>query len=252
MLEQVFRPGVCLDGMKDNANALGQLIEERLMCRIETLERRKFHDCFYFSFEQDRQDHDISRARFAEARAHFHITGRHVDEKNTLFFQRCLPNQALSQFEMSLYAVPFGVSVTGQKLEFWLVRRVAHNIEDAVLGGNHRGQFRQDKFANRQQVPLPLQHARELGEIGFEPVLLLVAQGRFFQIADHFIDVVLHECDFTLRFHLDRSREIACRHRGRDIGDGAKLSSQVCRQTIYIVGQIAPRAGGAGHAGLTT
>src|SRR5439155_23341555 len=111
-------------GMEDNADALRQLIEKRLVRRVETLERRKFHDCFYFSFEEDRQDHDISRARFAEARAHFHIIGGYVGQKNTLFLQRRLPNQALSQFEMSLHPVPPGVCVTGEELEFRLRRRL--------------------------------------------------------------------------------------------------------------------------------
>ena len=52
----------------------------------------------------------------------------------------------------------------------------------------------------------------ELGEIGFKPVLLFVPQCCVFQIANHFVDVVLHERDLALRLDLNRTGEVAFRH----------------------------------------
>ena len=72
-----------------------------------------------------------------------------------------------------------------------------------MLSRDDRRQFRQKQFADRQQVPLSLQHAREFREISLEPGLLFVAQGRFLQIANHLVDVVLDERDLTLRVDLN-------------------------------------------------
>ena len=61
LFEQIFRSRVCFDGMEHNADALCQLIEKRLIRRVEALERREFYDCFYFSLEQDRQNNNVHR-----------------------------------------------------------------------------------------------------------------------------------------------------------------------------------------------
>ena len=67
------------------------------------------------------------------------------------------------------------------------------------------------------------EHAGELREVRLEPILLVVAQRRVLQVANHLVDVVFHERDFALRVDLNRSRQIAFRHRRRDIRDGAQL-----------------------------
>jgi len=59
---------------------------------------------------------------------------------------------------------------------------------------------------------LPLQHAAELCQVGFQPVLLGVFQRRFAQIADHFVDVVFQRRDFPLCGHGNGSRQIALGH----------------------------------------
>ena len=95
-----------------------------------------------------------------------------------------------------------------------------------------------------------MEHPGKLRQIGFQPVLLFVPQRRFFQIADHLVDVVFYERDLALRFHLNRTGQIAFCDRGSDIGNGPKLRRQICRQPIYVVGQITPRSRRARHAGL--
>ena len=73
---------------------------------------------------------------------------------------------------------------------------------------------------------------------------------RVLQVADHLVDVVLQSGDFALRIDLNRTRQIAFRHRRRDVGDRAHLRRQIRGELIDVVGQVAPRAGRAGHVGL--
>ena len=54
-----------------------------------------------------------------------------------------------------------------------------------------------------------------------------------------------------MRFHGDRSRQIALGHRSRNFGDRPHLIRQVCSQTVDVVRQIAPRAGRARNVRLS-
>ena len=72
-----------------------------------------------------------------------------------------------------------------------LFLRRFHDVEHAVLRGDDRREFGEDQFADREHIFLALQHAGELGQVGFEPVLLVVLDGRVLQVADHLVDVVL-------------------------------------------------------------
>ena len=128
--------------------------------------------------------------------------------------------------------------------------RAVHDIEDALLRGDDRRQLGENQPADRQQIFLALQHAGELRQVRLQPVLLVVAQRRVLQVANHLVDVVLHERDLALRIDLNRPRQIALRHRRRDVGNRAQLRGQIAGELIHVVGQIAPRAGRAGHVGL--
>ena len=99
MLEQIFRERVRLDRVQDDADAFRQLIEERLMRRVESLERRELHHRFDLAFEEDRQHNDVVRRRFAEPGADLHIIVRHVREEDALFLQRGLADQAFAELE---------------------------------------------------------------------------------------------------------------------------------------------------------
>ncbi|KAF5409767.1 MAG: hypothetical protein Udaeo2_01190 [Candidatus Udaeobacter sp.] len=120
-----------------------------------------------------------------------------------------------------------------------------------MLSRNHWGELRQDQLTNRQQVSLALQHARKLCEISFEPVLLLIPQCGVLQVADHFVDVVLHGRNLALRFHLNRTCQITFRDGGSNVGDGSKLRRQIRCEPVYIIGQIAPGPGGPWHTSLS-
>ncbi len=101
-----------------------------------------------------------------------------------------------------------------------------------------------------QQIALPLHHAGELGDVGLQPVLLVVLARGGRQVHDHLVDVVLERRDFALRFHRDGTRQVALGHGRRHFGDGAHLGGEIRRELIDVVGKVAPDAGRAGHARL--
>ena len=115
---------------------------------------------------------------------------------------------------------------------------------------NQRRQFGKQHPADGDQVALSLQHAGELGEIGLEPVLLLVALRRVAQVVDHRVDVVFQLGDFAAGFHLNRSRQIALGHGRRDFRDGAHLIGEIGGEQVDVAGEILPGSGGAGHVRL--
>ena len=99
---------------------------------------------------------------------------------------------------------------------------------------------------------MALQHAREAGQVSFEPVLLRVAISGEAQIVDHGVDVVFEFRDFTAGFHLNGAGQVTFGHRRRDFGNRAHLVGQVVGQQVYVAGEILPGTGGSGHVGLAT
>ena len=61
LLEQVFGPHVGFDRVEHDADALGELIEERLVRRVEPLERGQLEHGLDLAFEHDRQHDDVHR-----------------------------------------------------------------------------------------------------------------------------------------------------------------------------------------------
>ncbi len=83
--------------------------------------------------------------------------------------------------------------------------------------------------------------ARHAGDFGGEGV----------QLVHHRIDRVLQLQNFALHVHRDFPGQVAARNGGGHVRDVADLAGEVGRHGIDIVGQIFPRAGDAGHEGLS-
>ena len=97
-----------------------------------------------------------------------------------------------------------------------------------------------------EEVALALQHAGEAGDVGLQPVLLLVALGGLAQVGDHGVDIVFQLGNLALGIDLDRASEVTLSHRGRHFGNGADLRGEIAGEQVHVVGEIAPRAGRAG------
>ena len=94
---------------------------------------------------------------------------------------------------------------------------------------------------------MALHQTGQTRQVGLEPVLLAVRAGRFLEVRDHLVDVVLELGELAGRVDGDLPGQVARGHRGGDGGDRADLGGQVGRQLVHVVGQLRPRAG---HDGL--
>jgi hypothetical protein len=65
LLQEVFRQRVRFDRVEHDTDAFRELIQERLVRRIETLDRREFHHGLHLAFKHDRQHDDVLRRCFA-------------------------------------------------------------------------------------------------------------------------------------------------------------------------------------------
>ena len=140
-------------------------------------------------------------------------------------------------------AADLGPGVAGEERQRRRQRHVAlHLVDRALLRVDQRRQLREQHPAHRDEVALALQHARELRQVGLQPVLLLVALGGAAQVVDHRVDVVLEIGDLAARLDLNRSGEVALGHGGRDLGDGAHLVGEVRREQVDVAGEVLPRA----------
>ena len=126
-----------------------------------------------------------------------------------------------------------------------------HLVDDALLRVDQRRKFGEQHAADGGEIALALQHAGEAGEVGLQPVLLGVAVGGEAEVVDHGVDVVFQFGDFAAGFHLNRAGQVALGHGGRDFGDGADLVGEVVGEQVDVAGKVLPRAGGAGHVGLS-
>ena len=125
-----------------------------------------------------------------------------------------------------------------------------HLIDGALLRVDERRELRQQQLADGDEIALALQHAREPGQVGLQPVLLLVAVGRAAQVVDHRVDVVLELGDLAARLDLNRAGQVALGDGGGHFGDGAHLVGEVGGEQVDVAGEVLPGAGRAGHVRL--
>ena len=110
-----------------------------------------------------------------------------------------------------------------------------------MLCVDQRSQLGQEHLADGEQVALALQHAGELGHVGLEPVLFLVALGGDAQIVNHRVDVVFEFGHLTTGLNLNGTSQVALGHSGGHLRDGTYLCGQVSGQQVDVAGQILPR-----------
>ena len=114
-----------------------------------------------------------------------------------------------------------------------------------MLRAHQRRERIHDQFRDDSQISVALHHAGDAGQVGLQPVLLLVRPDGLAQRLDHGVDVVLELRDLALGLDRDRPGEVAGGHRTGHLGDRADLPGQVPGQLVDVLGQPLP---GAGHA----
>ena len=106
LLQQIFRARVGLDGVQHDADALGELIEEGVVRRVELVERGQLEDALHLALEQDRQDDQMLRRGFAEARDDLQVVGGHAIELDLAPVHRALADEPFAQAQRLAEAPP--------------------------------------------------------------------------------------------------------------------------------------------------
>ena len=156
LLEQVLGARVGLDRVEHDADALGELVEERLVRRAEALERGELEHALDLALEQDRQHDDVLRRRLAQAgddRACspsgtlvsriFSFSSAHWPTRPSPEVDAGVPMRSLSLGRRSSRAA----SRRG-----CLAARVEH-VEHAVLRRHDRRELGEDQAADRRSGP---------------------------------------------------------------------------------------------------
>ena len=78
LLEQVLGTHVRFDRVEHDADRFGELVEERLVRRVEPVEAGQLDDRLHLAFEHDGQHDDVQRLGFAEARRDLDVVGGDV------------------------------------------------------------------------------------------------------------------------------------------------------------------------------
>ena len=104
------------DRVEHDADALGELIEERQVDLAEAVERGQLDDRLDLAFEQHRQHDDVQRLGFAEAGADLHVVAGHVGEQDALLLERALADQPLAGLEPVREVLALRVRVAREQL----------------------------------------------------------------------------------------------------------------------------------------
>src|SRR6266536_2262245 len=220
--------------------------DDGLVDRREGAERRQLDDRQHLLLERHRKGHDAPRRRLAQPGADGDVAVGQVGHQDGLALQRGLADQALADAEGGGAVLARRQAVAGQQLVPGLAERVRlGDVEGAVLRLDQRRQLGHEQPRDRLQVPVTLEHRADAGQVGLEPVLLLVLAGGLAQVGDHLVDVVLELADLAGGVDRDRPGEVALGHRRGHLGDGADLGGQVAGELVHVLGEPLP---GAGHA----
>ena len=250
LLQQLLGPHRRRDRVQDDADAFGELVQERQVDVAEAVERGELDDGLDFPFEQDRQDDDVQRLGLAEAGADLHVVAGDLRQQNALAFERGLADEPFAAAEPVRQALAFRVRVAREQLQIRIAVLSVVEVEDAVLHRHERRELAQDRPRHSNQIALPLQQPGELRQVRLQPILRGVLLGRLAQVDDHLVDVVLERRHLAGRLHRDRARQVPLRDGRRDFGDGAHLRGEVRGEPVDVVGEVAPGPGRARDARL--
>ena len=97
LLEQLLGAHVRLNHVQHDADRFGELVEEGLVDLAERQEARELDHRLHFALEQDGQDDDVARRRFAEARRDLDVVVGNVLQQNRLLLERRLADESFAR-----------------------------------------------------------------------------------------------------------------------------------------------------------
>ncbi len=249
LLQEFVGTGVGDDGVEVDADGLHQLAEEVPVYGGEGREGGELDHPEDLVLHDDGQDDQAARGGVAEPGGDDVAAGDLVGGDDPVA-ARGLPHKGLPEGESGAFSGAGGAAVGADQDEQGAAGAVLGEVEGPVLGGDERRQFVHDEFRDGGEVPVALHQAGDPGQVGLEPVLLLVGPGALPQRADHGVDVVLEFGDLARGVDGDRAGQVALGDRAGDLGDGPDLAGEVAGELVDVLGQPLPRAGHALDLGL--
>ena len=211
-----------LDGIEHDADAVGQLFEEGHLRGGERADRGELDHGLDLVLEQHRKHDDILRDHTQQSRIDRRRIAGDVRHQPLPLVHGALADQSFTELHDLRVRTAAIAGIGGEQAQL-RVLGVLHLIDHAHMRVDQRRQFGQQQPADGREVALALQHVGEPCKVGLEPVLLGVHLGGEAEIADHRVDVVFEFGDFAAGVDLDRARQVALGHGGRDLGDRTHL-----------------------------
>src|SRR5262249_37742065 len=151
LLEQLLGARAGRDGVEHDADRLGELVEEGEVDVAEAIERGELDDRLDLALEDDRQHDDVDGLGLAEAGADTDVIAGHLAEEDPLLLEDALADEALADAELVGEVLALAVGVAGEQPQHAAVG-VVHQIEDALLRRDKRGELLEDELADRLEV----------------------------------------------------------------------------------------------------
>ncbi|MGX1515896.1 hypothetical protein RKD44_007184 [Streptomyces collinus] len=248
--EEFVGTGVGHDGVDVHADGLHQQFQEVLVDLGERGDRGEFDDAEDLSLDDDGQQHQRGRHHLAEPGGDGQVARRQFVHHDGAPTARGLADQGAAEGDASGSGGVLRVAVGADEPQLGTGVAVLGQVEGAVLGRHQRHQLVHDQLGDDGQVAVALHQAGDTGEVGLEPVLLLVGPRGLAQGLHHGVDVVPQLGDLAGRLHGDRAGQVALGDGGGDLGDRADLAGEVAGQFVDVLREALPGAGDALHLGL--
>ena len=180
LLQQALGAHRGFDGVEHDADAFGQLREERQVGLREVGQGGQLDHGLDLAFEEHRQDDDCCAAQSRPGRSRCGCNPWGFRSSRMRRFSTAhwptRPSPTLKFAGQVIFLRNRRMPASILQPGFAVV--VSHSlIHHAVLGIDQRRQLGKQLLADRDQIALALHHAGELGEVGLQPVLLGVLLG---------------------------------------------------------------------------
>ncbi len=192
--QQVLGAHPGLDRVEHDADAFGQLGEERHVRVARDAQQGELDDGLDLPFEQHRQDDDADRLSRSERRADAQEIVRHVLDDDRALFGRALPDQPFAQPQALGQVAARTRREAGDQFQMRLLVMLVVigdlDIDRALQCMDQRRDLRQDHRGRGRKIAMALQQPAEARGVGLQPILLRVLQRGLTEIADHLVDVI--------------------------------------------------------------
>ncbi len=165
------------DGVDVDADCFHQLVQKVPVHLRERGEGGELKNAEDVVFKENRQYDKADGRGLAEAGGNPHIVGGRLLDHDRFFRPGRLSDQGLSDVELSRHIGVGLVAVAGDQLQGGAVWTGSGQEKCAVLRADQWSQLVHDQMGDRSEIAASLHQAGDAGQVGLQPVLLLIGPG---------------------------------------------------------------------------